>query len=47
MKLHSIVEAKECSKESKDEVAPKDANKETKNVEEEKKENHPKTASGS
>ena len=47
LKEQSVVEAKECSKRSKDQLAQKDANKESKNVEKEKKENYSKTASGS
>ena len=48
LKKQSVVEAKECSKGSKDELAPKDAIKETKNVEEEeKKEFLSKSESGS
>ena len=47
LKKQSAVEAEGCSKGSKDEVAPKDAIKKTKNVEEEKKEIPKKTASGS
>ena len=36
LKRQSVVEAKECSKGSKDQLVQKDANKEPKNVEEEK-----------